>query len=150
MCLSATPQSVTGQTPLSSTIPGVAQTHVHWVSETRCIVVAHFSFAFSLPCIRVFLNKLALCNRWPKYWSFRFSISASSEYSRLISLKIDWFDLLVVQGTLKSLLQYHNSEASILQHSVFFMVQFTSIHDCWKNHSFDNTDLCQQSDVSAF
>ena len=57
MCLSATPQSVTGQTPLSSTIPGVAQTHVHWVSETRCIVVAHFSFAFSLPCIRVFFEQ---------------------------------------------------------------------------------------------
>ena len=77
------------------------------------------------PASEFFLNKLALCNRWPKYWSFRFSISASSEYSRLISLKIDWFDLLVVQGTLKSLLQYHNSKPSILWHSAFFMVQFS-------------------------
>ena len=73
------------------------------------------------PCIRVFLNESALRIRWPKYWSFNFSISPSS--SGLISFRIDWFDLLAVQGTLKSLLQHHNSKASILQRSAFIMVQ---------------------------
>ena len=88
--------------------------------------------------IRVFSNESVLCIRWPKYWSFSFSISPSNEYSGLISFRIDWFDLLAVQGTLKSLLQHHSSKASILQHSSFFMVQlFTSVHDYWKNHSFD-------------
>ena len=75
--------------------------------------------------------------RWPKYWSFSFSISPSSEYSGLISFRIDWYDLPVVQGTLKSLLQHHCSKASILQCSAFFTVQLTSICDYWKNHSFD-------------
>ena len=74
------------------------------------------------PSIRVFSNESALCIRWPKYWSFRFSISPSNDYSRLISFRIDWFDLLAVQGTLKSLLQDHNSKASVLQCSAFFMV----------------------------
>ena len=75
------------------------------------------------PSIRVFSNESVLCIRWPKYWSFSFSISPSNEYSGLISLRIDWFDCLAVQGTLKSLLQHHSSKASILQHSAFFMVQ---------------------------
>ena len=101
--------------------------------------------------IRVFSSELALPIRWPKYWSSSFSISSSNEYSGLISFKIDWFDLLAVQGTLKSLLQNHNSKASILWHSAFLIVQLTSIiHDCWKNHSFDYTELCRQSDVFAF
>ena len=73
--------------------------------------------------IRVFSKESALLIRWPKYWSFSFSISPSNVYSALISFRIDWFDLLVVQRTLKSLLQHHSSKASILQHSVFFMVQ---------------------------
>ena len=77
------------------------------------------------PSIRVFSNESVLCIRWPKYWSFSFSISPSSEYSGLISFRIDWFYLLAVQGTLKSLLQHHSSKASILQHSAFFMVQFS-------------------------
>ena len=77
------------------------------------------------PSIRVFSNESALLIRWPKYWSFSFSISPSNEYSRLISFRMDWFDLLAVQGTLKSLLQDHNSKASILQHSAFFMVQLS-------------------------
>ena len=67
--------------------------------------------------------------RWPKYWSFSFSISPSSEYSGLISFRMDWLDLLAVQGTLKSLLQYHSSKASILQHSAFFMVQLSPPYD---------------------
>ena len=83
-------------------------------------------FSLSIfPSIRVFSNESALCNRWPKYWSFSFSISSSNEYSRLISFRIDWLDLPAVQGTLKSLLQHHSSKASILWHSAFFMVQLS-------------------------
>ena len=78
------------------------------------------------------------------------SISLSNDYLGLISFKADWFDLLAVQGTLKSLLQHHSSKASIFRHSAFFMVQLTSMHDYWKYHSSDETDLCQQSDVFAF
>ena len=77
------------------------------------------------PSIRVFSNKSALRIRWPKYWSFSFNISASNEYSGPISFRMDWLDLLAVQGTLKSLLQHHSSKASILQHSAFFMVQLS-------------------------
>ena len=77
------------------------------------------------PSIRVFSNELALRIRWPKYWSFSFIIIPCNEYSELISFRIDWFDHLSVQGTLKSLLQHHSSKASILQHSAFFMVQLS-------------------------
>ena len=77
------------------------------------------------PSIRVFSNELGLHIRWPKYWSFNFSISPSNEYSGLISCSMDWLDLLAVQGTLKNLLQHHGSKASILQHSAFLMVQFS-------------------------
>ena len=77
------------------------------------------------PSLRVFSNESVLRIRWPKHWSFSFSISPSNEYSGLISLRIDWFDLLAVQGTLKNLLQHHNSKASILQHSAFFTVQLS-------------------------
>ena len=80
------------------------------------------------PTIRVFSNELALCIRWPEYWSFSFSISPSNEYSGLISFRIDWLDLLAVQGTLKSLLQHHRSKASILQCSAFFMVQLSHLY----------------------
>ena len=75
------------------------------------------------PSIRVFSNELVLCIRWPKYWSFSFSINPSNEYSGLISFRMDWFDLLAVQGTLKSLLQQHSSKASLLHCSAFFVVQ---------------------------
>ena len=78
-----------------------------------------------VPSIRVFSNESALRIRWPKYWSFSFSISPSNEYSGLVSFRMDWLDLLAVQGTLKSLLQHHSSEASILQCSAFFMVQLS-------------------------
>ena len=77
------------------------------------------------PSIRVFSSESVLHIRWPKYWSFSFSISPSNEYLGLISFRIDWFDLLEVQGTLKSLLQHHSSKASILQHSAFFIVQLS-------------------------
>ena len=87
--------------------------------------------------IRVLSNESILCIRWPKYWSFSFSISPSNECSKLISFRIDWFDLLAVQGTLKSLIKQHSSKASILWHSAFFSPILTSVHDYWKNHSFD-------------
>ena len=77
------------------------------------------------PSIRVFCNESVLHMRWPKYWSFSFSISPSNEYSGLISFRMDWLDLLAVQGTLKSLLQHHSSKASILRHSAFFIVQLS-------------------------
>ena len=77
------------------------------------------------PSIRVFSNESVLCIRWPKYWSFSFSISPSNEYSGLISFRMDWFDLLAVQCTLKSLLQHHSSKASILRCSAFFIVQLS-------------------------
>ena len=95
------------------------------------------------PSLRVFSTKSVLCIRWPKYGSF--SISPSNEYSVLISFRVNWFDLLAVQGTLKSFHQHHSSKASVLQCSAFFMVQlsYPSIHDYWKNHSFDDTDFCQ-------
>ena len=80
------------------------------------------------PSIRVFSNELALCIRWPKYWSFSFSISPSSEYPGLISFRSDWLDLLAIQGTLKSLLQHHSSKGSILWCSAFFMVQLSHPH----------------------
>ena len=80
------------------------------------------------PSIRVFSSESVLHIRWPKYWSFRFNISPSNEYSGLISFRIDWFDLLAVQGTLKSFLQHHISKASILWHSAFFMVQLSYLY----------------------
>ena len=80
------------------------------------------------PSIRVFSNESVLCIRWPKYWSFSFSISPSNEHSGLISFRMDWSDLLAVQGTLKSLLQYHSSKASVLHHSAFFIVQLSHPH----------------------
>ena len=89
------------------------------------------------PSIRIFSNELVLCIRWPKYCSFSFSISPSNEYSGLISFRLDWLDLLAVQGTLKSLLQHHSSKASVLHCSAFYGPTLTSIHDYWKNDSFD-------------
>jgi len=91
------------------------------------------------PSIRVFSNQSVLRIRWPNYWCFSFSISPSNEYSGLISFRMDWLDLLAVQGTLKSLLQHHSSKALILWHSACFECgpTLTSNHDYWKNHSFD-------------
>ena len=88
------------------------------------------------PSIRVFSNDSVLFIRWPKYWSFSFSISPSNEYSGLISFRIDWLDLFAIQGTLRSLLQHHSSKASILWQLAFFMVQLSNPY-YWKNHSLD-------------
>ena len=89
------------------------------------------------PSIRVFFNESVLSIRWPKYWSFSFSISPSNEYSGLLSFRMDWLDLLAVQGTLKSLLQHHSSKASILRRSFLYSPALTSMHDYWENHSSD-------------
>ena len=94
------------------------------------------------PRIRVFSNESALHIRWLKYWSFSFNISPSNEHPVLISFRMDWLDLLAVQGTLKSLLKHHSSKASILRHSAFFTVQLSHPYMThWKNHSLDLTEL---------
>ena len=103
--------------PVHHQLPEFTQTHVHWVGDAiqPFILCRPFLFLPSIfPSIRVFSNELALCIRWPKCWRFSFSISPSNEYSGLISFRIDWFDLLAVQETLKSFLQHHN-----LKHQFF-------------------------------
>ena len=117
--------------PVLHYLPEFAQTHVHWVDDA--IQLSHLlsspsHLASVFPSIRVFPSESVLRVRWPNYWSFIVNISPSSEYSGLISFRIDWFDLLVVQGTLKSLLQHHSLKTSILWHSAFFMVQLS--HPC--------------------
>ena len=110
------------------------------VMPSNHLILCHslLSLPSIFPSIRVFSSGSVLCNRWPKYWSFSFSISPLNEYSGLISLRIDWLDLLAVQGTLKSLLQHHSSKASILQCSAFFTVQISHPYmTTRKNHSFD-------------
>ena len=94
--------------------------------------------------IRVFSNKSVLCIRWPKYWNFSVSISPSNEYSGLISFRIDWLDLLAVQGTQESspTPQFKSINSSAL--SFLYSTTLTSIHDYWKNHSFDHTNICWQ------
>ena len=94
-----------------------------WCHPTISCSVAPLLLPSVFPNIRVFSSESALHIRWPKYWSFSFSISLSNEYSRLISFRIDWFDLLAVQGTLKSFFQHHSSKGSILQCSAFFMIE---------------------------
>ena len=103
------------------------------------------------PGIRVFSNESVLCIRWPKYWSFNFSISPSNEYSGLTSFRMNWLDLFAVQGTLKNLLQKSQLKSiNSLVLNFLYSSNLTSIHDYWKNHSFDWMDLCWQSNVSAF
>ena len=114
-CPSPTPRACSDSTSTESVMP------------SNHIILCHpLLFPPSIiPSIRVFSNESVLCIRWPKYWSFSFGISPSYAYSGLISFRIDWFDLLTVQGTLKSLLQHHSSKASILWHPAFFIVQFS-------------------------
>ena len=114
--------------PVHHQLPEFTQTHVHWVSDA--IQPSHplsspYPLAFNLSQHQVFSNESALSIKWPKYWSFTFSISPSNEYSGLISFRMDWLDLFAGQGTLKSLLQHHSSKASIRQLSAFFIVQLT-------------------------
>ena len=110
------------------------------VMPSHHLILCHHLLPPSIfPSIRVFSNESVLHIRWPKYWSFSFNISPFNEYSGLISFRMDWLDLLAVQGTLKSLLQHHSSKALILWHSAFFECgpTLTSNHDYWKNNSFD-------------
>ena len=138
--------------PVHHQLLELAQIHVHRVSDAiqPSYPLSSPSLLPSIfPSIRVFSNELVLCIMWPKYWSFSFTISPSNEYSGLISFRMDWLDLLAGQGTLKSLHQHHNSKASVLQPSAFFMVQLSPVHAYRKNHNFDYTDLCWKSNVSA-
>ena len=131
-CPSPTPGAYSNSCPLSQwRHPAISSSFIPFSS---CLQ----SFPASGP-----LPRSVLHIRWPKYWNFNFSISPSNEYSGLISFRMDWFDLLAVQGTL---LQHHSSKASILWHGL----TLTSIHDYWKNHSFDYKHLCWQSNVSLF
>ena len=153
--LSATPWTIAHQRFLFFTISWSLLKFMSIVSmmpSNYLILCCPLLLLASIFCsIWVFSSESALCIRWPKNWNFSFSISPSNEYSRLISFRTDWFDILAVQGTLKSFLQHHNSKASIFCHSAFFMVQLLHpIYGYWKNHSFDCTELCWQSDVSFF
>ena len=113
--------------PVLHYLPALTLTSIELVMPSNYLMLSYPLLL--LPSIflsvRVFSNELALCIRWPKYWSFSFSIGPSNKYSGLISFRIDWFDLLAVQGTLKSLLQHHSLKASILQHLVFFIIQLS-------------------------
>ena len=127
--LFATPGTAAHQAPLSSTL---SWSLLKFMSIESVMPSNHLILCYSLlllpsvfPSIRVFSSESVLCIRWPKYWTFNFSINPSNEYSGLISFKIEWFDLLAVQGTLKSLLQHHSSKASILWLSAIFIVQIS-------------------------
>ena len=122
--------------PMSCSMPGLSvqhqlpeptQTHVHWVNDANqpSHPLSSPSPAFSLSSIRVFWKESALHTRWPKSWSFSFNISPSNEHPGLIFFRMNWLDILPVQGTLKSLLQHHSSKASLLLHSAFFIVQLS-------------------------
>ena len=137
--LFATPWTTARQASLSITI---SQSLLKFMSIKSVMPSKHLILCHPLllppsifPSIRVFSNESVLCITWPKYWSFSFSISPSNDYSGLISFRMDWLDLLAVPRTLKSLLQHHSSEASILRHSTFLMVQLSHLY--MKNHSFE-------------
>ena len=113
-CPSPTPRVYSNSCPLS-----------RWCHPTTVLCCSLLLLPSIFPSIRLFSNESVLLIRWPKYWSFSFSISPSKEYSGLVSFRMDWLDLLAVQGTLRSLLQHHSSKASILQCSAFFIVQLS-------------------------
>ena len=127
--------------PVLYSLPDFAPFHVHWVSDGFSQwhpLPPSLLLPSVFPNIRVFFSESAHCIRWPKYWSFSFSISPSNEYSGLISFRIDWSDLLAVQGTFRGLLQHHSSKASILRCSAFFIVQLS--------HPFMTTEKKQSFD----
>ena len=130
-CPSPTPRACSNSCPLSQwchpTIHVPVIFRFHWMINNKCLILCYpLLFLPSIfPSIRVFSKESVLPIRWPKYWSFSFSISPSNEYSGLIYFRIDWSDRFAVQGTFKSLLQHHSSKASVLQHSAFFTVQFS-------------------------
>ena len=133
--LLATPWTGAYQAPRPWDFPGKS-------TGVGCHCLLHPPSIF--PSLRVFSNESTLCIKWPKYWSFSFSISSSNESSVLISFRIDWLDLLAVQGTLKGLLQHHSGGIHSLVLSLLYGPTLTFIYDDWKNHNFDYMDLCQQ------
>ena len=158
-CCSVAQSGLTLCNPMDCSTPGFLVLH-HLLSllKLMCIKSVMPSKHLILSCplllpsvfssIRVFSNESALCIRWPKYWSLSFNISPSNEYSGLVSFRMDWLDLLAVQGTLKSLLQhlqFKSINSSVL--SLLYGPALTSIHDYWINRSSDYMDLCWQSDV---
>ena len=133
-------------------LPEFAQTHVHWVHDAIQPFILWCPFLLlpqSFPASKYFPMSW-LCIRWPKYWSFSFSVSLSSEYSGLISFRIDWFDLLAVQGTLKSSPAPQFKSINSLALKLLYGPTLTSVHDHCKNHSLDYMDFGQQNNVSAF
>ena len=140
--------------PCPSPTPGVhSDTSIESAMLSSHLILCHPLFLLpSIPLsIRLFSDESTLRMRWPKYWSFSFSISPSNEHPGLISFRMDWLDLLAVQGTLKSLLQHHSSKASILWHLAFFTVQLSHPHmTTGKIIALTMTDFCWQSNVSAF
>ena len=138
----ATPWIAAHQAPLSFTVSWnlLKLTSIDLVMPSNHLILCHPPLLLSsiFPSIRVFFSESGLWIRRPKYWTFSFSIGPSNEYSGLISFRIDWFDLLTVQETLKSLLQHHNLKCiSSLALSLLYCPALTSIHDYWKNDSFD-------------
>ena len=131
--------------PVLHYLPECAQTHMHCIGFVIHLIFCHplLLLPSILPNIRIFSNESALRIRWPKYWSFSFNISPSNEYSGLISFRMDWLDLPAVQGTLKSSLIPQFKSISSLVFSFLYGPTPTSIHDYWKNHNFDYTDLGQ-------
>ena len=147
-CCSVAKLCLTPCNPMDCSMPGLPVHHqlpeLKLMSTESVMPSKHLMLCCPLlllpsifPSISIFSNEKVLSIRWPKYWSFSFSISPSNEYSGLISFRIDWLALLAVQGTLKSLLQHHSSKASVLRHSALFTVQLIFIRDYWKKHSFD-------------
>ena len=125
--------------PVYHHLPELAQTHVHQVGNTIHLILCYplLLLPSILPSLRVFTNESILCIRWPKYWSFSFSISPSSEYSGLISFRMDWLDLLAVQGTQGSSPTPLFKSISSLVLIFLYSPALTSTHDYWKNHSLD-------------
>ena len=150
--LFATPWTAAYQASLSLSI---SQSLPKFMSNASVMPSSHLILSHPLlplpsilPCIRVFSNELSVRIRWPKYWSFSFSISPSNEYLGLISLKIDWLYLFAVQGTLRSLPQHYTLKAWILWNSAFFTVQVSQPYvKKWEDHSFDYMDLCWQKSL---
>ena len=138
-CLSLFPELSSNSSPLS-----------RWCHPTILSGCPLLLLPSVFPSIRVFSNESALCIRWPNYWSFKFSISPSTEYSGLISFRIDWFDLLAVQKILKSLLQHHSSKASVFRHSAFSMVQLSQTYMTTGKTIALTVGTFISSDVSAF
>ena len=136
--------------PVHHQLPEFTQTHIHRVSDAIQPSRPLLLLSPIPPSIRVFSNESALRMQWPKYWSFSFSIIPSKEIPGLISFRMDWLDLLVVQGTLKSLLQDHSSKASILRRSVFFTVQLSHLYMTAGKTIALTRWTSRQSNVSAF